>query len=251
MDGTIALADLSPTALATLKLDVADEGAVVAADTSTINFTGAGVAVTSTSGVATVSITGAPASAILAGTMADWYDPTPPAGWYICDGSVKTDLAGTLGSRYGASAGTLPKIEPVVVDQYTTTVSDVVGSTQPGWRVDSVSARITQNMVTMLFQVTRTGSLIGLANPNYSDQALFASKAPYWPEFAVAAACSNSIRHIYMSAISGTVYTTAGVNNASFTNSNIDKDTVFQWSLSYPVRRDNTFPKVWTIIKAP
>jgi hypothetical protein len=81
-DGTIALADLAAATVSGLMLDVADEGATIATDATKINFVGAGVTAAAASGVATVTITGAPASSIVAGVIAEWSNSTAPSGWY-------------------------------------------------------------------------------------------------------------------------------------------------------------------------
>lgn len=250
-DGTIGLADLSPAALTGLGVDVADEGVTVQAAPDKINFVGAGVTASGAGGVATVTIPGVAASPILAGTMADWYDPIPPSGWYLCDGTVKADLAGTLGTRYGGTSGTLPYIEPTVVDLYTTTVASVVASTQSGWRVDSVTARITQNMVSILIQVTRTGSNIAASNPNHADQVICTLASNWSPEYTGGGVANNCVRHFLVSAASGNLVFTSGLSMSDYTNSDMLTNDVFILNVTYPAKRSNTFPKTYKIIKAP
>ena len=198
-DGSIALADLSPAALAALQLDVADEGAVVAADPGTLNFVGAGVQVTAAGGVATIAIAGVPASAILPGTIAEWYDVTPPAGGTCATARCTPTWPAPSAPGTGPAAGTVPNFEPTPVDSYTTTVSNIVASNLPGWRCDSATARISHGQVTLQWQITRTGATISLSNPNHSDQAAITIKAPYIPEFSIGGSCNNQVRSFYIS----------------------------------------------------
>ena len=165
LDGTITATDLDPAVLAGVKLDVMDEGTVKQSDATTMNFVGAGVAVTGGCGVATVTITGAPASAIVTGTITDWSSPTPPTGWYLCDGTVHADMAGTLGTRYGATAGTVPLVLPEATDWLTGVLSDMVASTQPGYLVTGVNARRIQNNITLNLGIQRTGVERGPEQP--------------------------------------------------------------------------------------
>ena len=251
VDGSIALADLSPAALASLSLDIADEGAVVQADATMLNFVGDGVQVGSAGGVATVTVSGVAASAVLPGTIAEWYDVTPPVGWYLCDGAVHADLGGTIGSRFGPSAGTVPNFAPTPIDSYTTTISDVVASTQPGWHVDSLMARISHGQVTITWQCSRTGADIAANNPNHADQAMFILKAPYIPEYTLGGGLNNAPRWFNVSASTGSVAITAGFTGNVFNSADILKDDVHTGSLNFPVHRTNTLPKVYKIIKAP
>ena len=200
-------------------------------------------------GVATVTITGVPASAIMPGTIAEWYDPTPPAGWYLCDGAVHADMAGTLGTRYGASAGTVPYFEPTPVDSYTNVLGSIVASNLPGWRADSATARISHGQLTMQWQATRTGGTIDLANPNHSDQAMITIKAPYIPEFSLGGCCNNNVRSFYISGTSGNIILTAGMAGDNANQSDILRDDVFAGTLNFPIHRTNTLPKVYKIIK--
>jgi hypothetical protein len=249
-DGSVAVTDLAPATVSALKLDVLDEGAPILADADILNFVGAGVSVTSGSGIATVSITGAPASAVLAGTILEWHDPVPPPGWYLCDGSVKADLAGTLGTKYGTTAGTLPTIFPRAQDASTTTIGNVIASTQPGWQVNSVNARRSGNICLLVVQTTRTGGLIDMANPNNIDQTM-ASVVPTWsPPLSIAASCNNAPRWGSLTG-AGNLMLTSGFANDTYNSSDILKDDVFVLTMVYPVSTTAGIPLMYSIIKAP
>jgi len=247
-DGTVALADLAAATVSALKVDVYDEGAVKQAEADRINFVGAGVAVTGAGGIATVTITGAPASAILPGTMAEWFDPTPPTGWYICDGSVHTDLAGTLGTRYGTTSGTVPDRDPISPDR-SFTQAEVVQSSLTGYSVTACSCRLLTGWIIINLTVQRTGADVPLGNANYADQSLCVLQPNFWPDFSVGALGNNLVRHFGLSSSSGTVTTTAGLN--TYTTSDINRDDVFGITFNYPLKVTNTLPKVYKIIKAP
>ena len=247
-DGSIAVADLAPATVQALMVDVYDEGAPVLTDVGRLNFVGEGVGVSTASGVVTVSITGAPASAIIPGTIAEWYDPAPPAGWYLCDGSVHTDLSGTLGTRYGASPGTVPYFAPIPIDGATNVVSDVVTSVQPGWQVNSVYARRILGMCSVLVQYTRSGATIPLGNPQHSDQTLCVFKPLWIPDISVGGTSPSVVR---MSGLynTGTVHLSAGIANGSYTDSDVDKNDVFSFYYVYPVAAAAAIPKTYKIIK--
>ena len=249
LDGTIQPGDLDPAVLSGVKIDVLDEGTVKQADASTMNFVGAGVTVTGGSGVATVTITGAPASAIQAGSISQWYDSTPPAGWYMCDGSVHADLAGTVGTRYGA-AGTVPNIFPVATDLLTNTISDVLASTQPGYLVTGIQARRIQNNVAVNIGIQRTGSNVDLNQPNHADQTICTLKPGWYGDFWIPASCSNAVRFGVLTA-TGTVNLTAGLANTFDLEANVMKDDTFTFQFQFPVAQGAALPRVYSIIKAP
>jgi len=250
-DGSIALADLAPAAVSALKVDVYDEGAVLQSDADVINFVGAGVSVAAGAGVATVTITGAPATAILAGTIADWSSPTAPAGWYLCDGSVHADMAGTLGTRYGATAGTVPFIHPVPEDADESVVANIVTGTQAGWRIDSARARRVQGNITLYIQTTRTGADIPLAAPGHADQSITTVKSPWVPsDFAIGGSCINAPRFGYLSA-GGAFIVSAGLANSSIEASDIDQGDVFMFTWAYGASQAQAAPMIYKIIKAP
>jgi hypothetical protein len=250
-DGSISLADLAPATVSALKLDVMDEGVALLNDADKINFIGEGVSVASGSGIATVTITGAPASAILAGTIGEWPDSTPPAGWYLCDGTVHADLAGTLGTRYGTTPGTVPLFFPIVTDGYTTLVSDVIASTQPGWQVNSVNGKRQDGSVSLMIQVTRTGADIALGNPGHADQ-VYASTKPMWtPENIGTAASYEQVPRFGLLSSGGNVSVTCGFANDNVDGYDIMKTNVLISTYNFPAPQNAGIPKTYKIIKAP
>ena len=249
-DGSIALADLAPATVSALKVDVLDEGAVSLADADKINFVGEGVAVASGAGVATVTITGAPASAIIPGTIVDWADSVAPAGWHLCDGAVQADMAGTLGTRYGATAGTTPFFFPVPEDADEQTTANIVTGVQAGWRIDGARARRIQGNITLYIQCTRTGADIPLGAPNHADQSICSVKAPWIPDFAIAGSCANTMRMGYVSA-GGAFVITSGLAYSSQEASDINRDDVHTFSWAYGVPPNQVAPRIYKIIKAP
>lgn len=247
-DGSIGIVDLDPVAVAALKVDVYNEGAVSQADADKINFVGAGVQVASGAGTATVTITGAPASAIIPGTIAEWYDSVPPAGWHLCDGTVQPDMVGTLGTRYGTTPGTTPFYLPLLEDA--DTASGITTGLQAGWRIDSARARRVQGNVTLYLQITRSGGDIIMTAPGHADQAICTVTSGWVPDFAIGGSCANAPRFGYLSA-GGAVVITAGLANSSTQNSNIMQgDTMtFTWAYAAPLAVNTA--RIYKIIKAP
>lgn len=251
VDGSLSLTDLDTAALDALKTDIYDEGALKAADVAVLDFVGAGVIVDQPStGRARVTITGAPASVVQAGTMVNWYDPTPPAGWYACDGSVKNDLAGTLGTRYGATPGQLPNIPGMPIDSFTNTVADIASATS-GYAVNAGQLWLRNGIIYVNVSIQRTGGTVALTNPNHSDQQIGTLKTPWVPQFTQAGTVWNAVRHAGLSS-TGSITLTAGLNDhaTDVTNGNIEKDDVFQISASFPINPSNTLPKTYTIMKS-
>jgi microcystin-dependent protein len=74
--GTHTHAGLAPA------LDIKDEGTLITASPSGLNFVGAGVTVAGTPEPA-ITIPGVPSGAIMM-----WWTATPPTGWLICDGTA-------------------------------------------------------------------------------------------------------------------------------------------------------------------
>lgn len=255
VDKSIAIADLADATVASLMVDVADEGAVVVPEATRINFVGSGVSAAGSGGVATVTITGGGTGTDLAaGTIAQFAassaTPTPPAGWYMCDGSVKSDMAGTLGTMYGATAGTLPNIIAVPPDQLLDS-SDIVNTVSSGWSVTTVYGRLFHGMVHMYFSVQRTGADLTFANPNFADVPVFTIKSDFRPQVEWAGnAAMNCLRSIAVSD-TGQVFVTAGISGNSFDNGNIRTNDVIQFNLFYPIQQTNFQPRIFWIIKAP
>ena len=250
LDGTIKATDLDPAVLAGVKMDVLDEGTVKQSDATTMNFVGDGVTVTGGSGVATVTITGAPASAIVTGTISDWSSSTPPSGWYLCDGTVHADMAGTLGTRYGATTGTVPLFYPQATDWLTGVLSDIVASTQPGYLVTGANARRIQNNITLNLGIQRTGTNVDLNNPNHPDQTICTLKPLWYPDIWVGASVSNAVRFGTLTT-SGTVNLTAGLNDLATLQSNVMKDDTFTFQFNYSVPTATVVPRIYKIIKGP
>lgn len=182
--------------------------------------------------------------------MAEWHDPVPPPGWYVCDGSVKTDMVGTLGTKYGSTAGTLPFCFPVPEDADEQTTANIVTGIQPGWRIDGARARRIQGNITLYIQATRTGADIPLGAPNHADQSICSVKAPWIPDFAIAGSCANTMRMGYVSA-GGAFVITSGLAYSSQEASDINRDDVHTFSWAYGVPPNQVAPRIYKIIKAP
>jgi hypothetical protein len=253
VDGSIGLGDLNIGTVSSLKPDAQDEGTAVVTDLSVLNFVGAGVTVDSPSGgVARVTIPGGtPGTTIPQGTIAWWYSSTPPPGWYLCDGSVHSDMAGSLGTLFGATPGTVPNIGPQVQDSFTSNIPSVIASSSSGWACDSVNARIQQGVIQIQIQYHRSGGTISLASSNPADTQIGTVTANYAPGWRVGGGCTDAVRH-WVLTNSGVLSLTAGVvTGSAFNSANILNGDVFTMTATYPVNTAaNTMPKVYPIIKA-
>lgn len=248
-DSQVTSAKLAAGVLSSAMVDVYDEGIVSQADATQINFTGVGVTVTAAAGVATVNVPGGtPGTTIPAGTIAEWTSATPPTGWYLCDGTVHSDLAGTLGTRYGATGGTVPLLGPYPVDYTSSTISNIV-SALSGWGIDSAYLDVRNTMIFFHLQVRRTGGTITLGNPSHADQGICTMKPNWCPHLTWGGSVYNAVRSWSMGT-NGQVDLTAGLQG--YTDSDIDKDDVFQVSGTYPVNMGvYAGAMTWKVIKAP
>jgi len=252
LDGTIAVADMSSTAVNSLMVDVADEGVVEVTNAGQINFSGAGVSVSAAgAGVANVIIPGGGGTGgttIPAGTIMEWSSPTPPAGWFLCDGQVRTSLAAVLGTRYGTTGGTTPFFLRIPCDVSSSTVSDIIASNQPGWTVDAAHVEMRLGTLNVTLGIRRSGATLSLPNINHSDQALCILRPNFYPQFGVGPGVFDAARWGRVSQ-TGSVFLTVGVNEGA-TDADVPNGTTFNMQFIYPPDpTSHTFPSIYKIIK--
>jgi hypothetical protein len=154
--------------------------------------------------------------------------PAPPDGYLACSGQVVAqaglynDLYTVIGTTYntgGEGAGNfrLPNRNPIVVDSGPVTLTVTPNS---GWSATG-TGQVRDGMLHLYLVVTRTGGTISLNNPDHVNQEIATIEANWRPGVLTGIVFQGSPHWGYVD-VFGVIQVGAGLNDGSYTNSNIN-----------------------------